>query len=488
MRHPKFERFFGGLRDSLRKIKVPPRLIFILMGALSTIWFLVRVIPKPQRAGYPCMKAAFPFMSAFVVWILMMTGSIAALKKAKQNLKARRYIIGISFSLAAIAFAGIGFVNYNKKAEAADNYVDNSYFTPNDPMGDGKGIHPGRVVWVHDENATAADGGTGKDDPFYLEKNNDQKVIQKMLDDAILKLTSEKSLEDAWDGIFEYFNKKKHGVALNYQPGQTIFIKINEGTSSWAAKTDMSKKDWYNPSAETTPFSVHALLNHLVNIVGVAQSDIYVGDPRSHVWKHSYDYLTVDFPDVHYVDKNSSKKDYGRTILTTTPEPVIFYSDKGTVMKDAVHDNLFVEMAEANYLISLAALKAHARAGITLTTKNHFGSHSRKSAEHLHPSLVAPDNDTPINVGDYPTVGYNKYRVFVDIMGHEMIGGNTLLFFIDGLWGGPEATEPPSKFTSMPFNNDWSNSIILSQDPVALESLCFDILRNEFNHPDDVTD
>jgi hypothetical protein len=248
----------------------------------------------------------------------------------------------------------------------------------------------------------------------------------------------------------------------------------------------MSKKDWYTPSAETTPFTVHALLHHLVNVAGVAQSDIYIGDPRSHVWKHTYDYLTVDFPDVNYVDKDPSKASYGRYIMTETEDSVIVYSDKGTVMKSAVKDKLFKEMAEADYLISLAALKAHARAGITLTTKNHFGSHTRDAASHLHPSLVAPENDTPIDVGDYPTVGFNKYRVFVDIMGHEMLGGNTLLFFIDGLWGGPEATKPPEKFQSMPFEGDWTSSIILSQDPVALESVCFDILRYEYNNPDDI--
>ncbi|MBE0655897.1 MAG: DUF362 domain-containing protein [Bacteroidales bacterium] len=61
------------------------------------------------------------------------------------------------------------------------------------------------------------------------------------------------------------------------------------------------------------------------------------------------------------------------------------------VLKDAVSDKLFIELAEADYLISLAALKAHARAGITLTAKNHFGSHARPDAVHLHPSLVAPD-------------------------------------------------------------------------------------------------
>jgi hypothetical protein len=32
-----------------------------------------------------------------------------------------------------------------------------------------------------------------------------------------------------------------------------------------------------------------------------------------------------------------------------------------------------------------------------------------------------------------------------------------------------------------PFNNDWSNSILISQDQVALESVCYDFLRTEWN-------
>ncbi|MGC9343263.1 MAG: hypothetical protein ACP5E3_11220, partial [Bacteroidales bacterium] len=260
MTHPKFENSFSGIRRRLQKVRIPGRIIFIIMGILSTVWFLARVIPKPQRAGYPCMKAAFPFMASFVVWILSVTGSIAAMKKAKRNLKAQRYLVGISFVLAAIAFSSIAVFNYSRKAEAADNYVDNSAFEANAPMGEGKGIHSGRVVWVHDPDATNENGGDGQNNPFYLEANNDQSVIQDMLDNAILKLSGEKTVADGWDGIFEYFNESKHGVKQGYQAGQTIFIKINEGTSSWAAEADMSPKSWYNPSAESTPFSVHALL------------------------------------------------------------------------------------------------------------------------------------------------------------------------------------------------------------------------------------
>ncbi len=76
------------------------------------------------------------------------------------------------------------------------------------------------------------------------------------------------------------------------------------------------------------------------------------------------------------------------------------------------------------------------------------------------------------------------YRVLTDIMGHEKLGGNTVLFIVDGLWSGTEAMEKPIKWDMFPFSGDWPNSIFASQDQVALESVCFDFLRNEFTDPE----
>ena len=37
------------------------------VGLVSLLWFLIRVIPKPSRATYPCQRAAFP-LAASVSW------------------------------------------------------------------------------------------------------------------------------------------------------------------------------------------------------------------------------------------------------------------------------------------------------------------------------------------------------------------------------------------------------------------------------------
>ena len=49
---------------------LPQRLLLPLIGLLALIWFLVRVIPKPNRATYPCQRIAFPLASGFVIWLM----------------------------------------------------------------------------------------------------------------------------------------------------------------------------------------------------------------------------------------------------------------------------------------------------------------------------------------------------------------------------------------------------------------------------------
>jgi len=83
-----------------------------------------------------------------------------------------------------------------------------------------------------------------------------------------------------------------------------------------------------------------------------------------------------------------------------------------------------------------------------------------------------------------------SYSPLVDLIGHPHLGGKTLLFMIDALYGVEDQNAELSNdslFQSTPFNNHWSSSLFLSQDPVALDSVGADILVNEpitVTHPD----
>ena len=70
----------------------------------------------------------------------------------------------------------------------------------------------------------------------------------------------------------------------------------------------------------------------------------------------------------------------------------------------------------------------------------------------------------------------DSYNALVDLMGHEHLGGKTLLFFAECLrktyWSAP------------PFNGGLSSSLFVSQDGVAIDSVLVDFLRSEGDVPE----
>ena len=81
------------------------RISIIVVGITSTIWFLIRVIPKPSRATYPCMRAAAPLMSGFIVWTMALLGSSFAFTKAREFWKKSKYATAVLFLLVSIGAA-----------------------------------------------------------------------------------------------------------------------------------------------------------------------------------------------------------------------------------------------------------------------------------------------------------------------------------------------------------------------------------------------
>ena len=222
-------------------------------------------------------------------------------------------------------------------------------------------------------------------------------------------------------------------------------------------------------TCETSPYVTLEILRQLVNEYGVKQSDIAIGDTQNPTYAHNTDVWTAEFPDIVLTDNMFGT--HGRTFINPTVNDLVFYSDKSE------SDKLYDIIENADYLINVANLKPHSFAGITLTAKNHFGSQSRQMARHLHHSHVIP-----LVRGNPENTGYRKYRVMVDLMGSKYLGQNTLLYVVDGLFGGGAGEGgPPVKYFSAPFNDDWCNSVFISQDQVALESVCYDFLRTEWN-------
>jgi hypothetical protein len=446
------------------------KLLFPFIGFLSLIWFLVRVIPKPSRAAYPCMKAAVPFASSFVVYIGGIAASLFAYKKAKNHFRQSRIAVGILLVFLAVGIGMFAFLRTDNPTYAIPVDTVEDPYGPNNPIGEAKGIHPGRVVWVHHPDATNENCDPDKwGDGYFLNQNADQNVIDAMFTEALLALTNEATESAAWNAVFKYFNQQHGKGEVGYLNGETIFIKINSVHAMGASSGSIGNNDSYG-NVDTSPQAVLAMLRQLVNNAGVPQSCIYVGDPFAYIFNHCFNIWHSEFADVHYMD-NGGKN--GREKLTQSSTYTMYYSDRGTVI-DEKKDKFYVEMEEADYVLNIPAMKGHRLGGVTLFGKNFFGANTRGSAVHLHAGLNKPEDHLPMR-GEY-----GMYRVFVDLMSHQNLGGKTLVYFMDALWACSYEHEPPVKFQMAPFNNDWCSSIFLSQDPLAIESVCLDILQAEF--------
>lgn len=455
---------------------MPSRLFFFVIGIISTVWFLIRVIPKPSRASYPCMRAAAPFMSGLVIY-LFSVGGLTFLSRNSIKKINTRYISTLFLFCGAMIVIAVNPLSNNIIEVSGIPVKTGPDDSPNQPFGTAMGVKPGRVIWYWDTMAT----NRNCKDYYFKPENTNQKVVTRMFNESVTKLTGESSVSQAWDAMFRNFNKKKHNENKGYAPGEKIFIKINQTSGRGRLKqAEREKGNFYYPTSgqgrnaglgtcETNPYIVLQILRQLVNECSINQSDIAVGDPQNPTFGHNYDAWVAEFPEVNYTDRNTGN--FGRTRIHPTKNDLLFYSDKYQT------DKLYDIIENADYMINVANLKPHSGTGITLTAKNHFGSQSRAGAYHLHYSHLSQIEGKP------PTnAGYHKYRVLVDLMGSKYLGQNTLLFVIDGLYaGGASEGGPPVRYFMAPFNGNWGNSILISQDQVALESVCYDFLRTEWN-------
>jgi hypothetical protein len=425
------------------------KLIFLSLGILTTVWFLIRVIPKPQRATYPCMQASAPVMSGFVIYLLTLTGTFKALSLAKLNFKRARYFYFIAFLVVAAGGSIAIFVQNpeNVFANSAPEWI----ITPNAPVGTSQGINPGRVVWVHNPKAASWDGATGF---WWDDKYNSQPETDKMMNQTLLSLTGEKNLAKSWKALFVSFNQKKSGKAEGYQTNQKIAIKLNTNNNS--AQTSSNE-------INASPQMTLALLRTLIKDAGIPQKDITVFDASRFMTDNIYDKCHNEFPEVIFVDNVGGN---GRVKSTYVEKAIPYSVDNGKL-----DQGLATCAVEADYLINVALLKGHVGQGVTLCGKNYYGVTSINSDWRKN----AHDNF------DQNREGKPKYMTFVDFLGHKDLGGKTMLFLIDGLYGAKLVNGIPApKWQMSPFNNNWPCSLFASQDGVAIDAVGLDFIRSEW--------
>ncbi|MGE5419348.1 MAG: DUF362 domain-containing protein, partial [Chloroflexota bacterium] len=433
----------------LRKFRVPGKLIVIAISVLATIWFLARVIPKPSRATYPCMQVAAPLMSGLVIWLLSLSGSVLAFRKARINFLHGKYLAAVMFLFISAAAV---FIFSSRSALPAKASSLDIWYKPNIPLGTAKGIFPGRVAWGHNPKVASWDGVTGS---WWDDKFNDQKENDRLFTQTILALTGEQNEKEAWEAVFKYFNKTKHNAGKGYQKGQKIAIKINENNTSSHQNTD---------EINANPQVICSLLSSLVKSGGIPEENITVADPSRFITNNIYDKCHKAFPSVHFVDHNGGD---GREKAEFTENAIPYSVDNGKVAT-----SLAKCMVDADYIINLALMKGHVSQGVTLCGKNYFGCTSIETdwRKNTHSSGFSQNKN-----------GLRTYTVYADYMGHKDLGGKTMLFLVDGVYGNKFVDKVPAyKWALAPFNNQWPNSLFASQDGVAIDAVVLDFALAEW--------
>jgi hypothetical protein len=323
---------------------------------------------------------------------------------------------------------------------------------PNHPMGVGRGIFPGRVVWTRDLAATPWDGVRGH---WWDEGTGiSQPAVDRMVSRSLRSLTGAATDRAAWASLFHSHNREAGRGDTGYQAAERIALKINcnnayEGYGDVDGQIDQS------------PQTVVALVRQLVESAGVPAAMITIYEATRVVPDRVYVPVHTAFPQVRFVDSQGDG--------TNGREPVEYRQNtlSYSVPDPKVGRDLPRCVVEATYLINLSLVKGHPTTGVTLTAKNHYGTvdvrdHGVYVNSHAHPMGI--------------------YHPFVDMIGSKALGAKTVLFMLDGLYGIRDVNDRVAEhahWTKL-FGGEWLASVFVSQDPIAIDSVGFDFLRSEF--------
>jgi len=460
------------------------------VGLSALVWFLIRVIPKPSRACYPCQRAAFPIASAFVIWLTGVVSSMFGLKFIGKQFSNKRWVV-VSCSIATLVVLVGWFIVFPTNIPDALAFAPTKEYAPaigfdwkpgasNQPIGKAKGIFPGRVVMARDPEATKWAGNwQKKEDQWWLDKNTDVDKVNGILSVTIQKLTGTKKDKEAWQKIFQYYNETSRGLKKQgYRAGEVVAVKINLNNSS-VDKTDNQ--------TDATPQMVLAMVRQLVNEAGVHQKDVIVYDARRPIYPYMLTEVWKEFKDVRFLQENAPDPkqpvnpaygDYSGLEAADWVEGVSYSAgkyDKARLIPRQIKD--------ATYLINMALMKLHSypynymedgdegQTALTMTGKNHAGS--IKGTSELHAILNTKREGTK-----------NAYSPLVDLAAAPNLGAKTILYVLDGLYCGRKWRSYPLHFPNPPFNNkvepyenpEWPACVLASFDGVAIQSVGLDIM------------
>jgi uncharacterized protein (DUF362 family) len=299
-----------------------------------------------------------------------------------------------------------------------------------------------RVIRIHNSQATKEwdytanspwdhtveihQGHEGKIQERYFDYINEE-LVSDMLDRGLRELTGELTAAKAW------------GILLpGLSEDDKVSIKMNLNNASFDENVTTNRMD------QTIPL-VNAVLDDLVNELQLKEENITLLDASR--WFHPVIMnQRCKFPGVKWVDSRVKDRwDKSESVLFTRDEP----EPGGNFWMPKAYTN-------ADHIINLCLMKNHG-CGITGAMKNHFGS--IPSPKKLHEGLG--DKSYIADLCNTPSIK-NKVRINIA----DALFAN----WHNNVWA-------PRPWKTFPEPSP--NSLIMSVDPVALDSVMLDHISEE---------
>ncbi len=291
----------------------------------------------------------------------------------------------------------------------------------------------GKVVHIQDAAATSFDFSQG-----WCGDAISQKVVNRMVQQALLELTATSSIPSAWKTLIP-----------DYTSGKKFAIKVN--FNNYRGRVGQDVNSFIEP--------VNALIGTLIDF-GADPKDILVFDVTN--GRHR-----GQMPKKEFIDRCLYP---GVRFTAYTPGAFSENQKVKFSVSDIPELSICEAVVESDYLINMPYVKFHITHFVTLAFKNHFGSIDRCDLCHAYNPNIRPSG--------------SSYSPLVDIYKNPHFQGKTVLTigdFLFGVWHGTPGVFPP-KYEARPwktFGNKAPNSLIFATDPVAIDSLMADFISAE---------
>ncbi len=302
------------------------------------------------------------------------------------------------------------------------------------------------VVRVHNSKVTAWDYNTH---PYIDYIDYDE--LKKMLAAVLMAYTGTKRITEAWNSILP-----------DYREGKKIAIKPNLNNTSIG----------YSKAIMTSPQIIAAVVESLIE-AGCSPQDIVLYDLTAKMSNELSPWLNRH--EVTHVFRRKYSSFLGKISARLNLGPQDQDTHASIKMRSRIIDDpgynvtCYIPnvLSNADYLINLPVFKAHQFVLQSNALKNHFGT-VRFS-----------------NYNAWPTVlhGDNIEKHIVDINRNEHIQHKTAIVIVDGLYGAPLFTRDEYGRVPTPWKTlstgPTPNSLFISSDPVAVESILADYIIHE---------